>query len=70
MLGVFVGNLRMEPRANVVTYDDENDIERLRYSESSSLLSLSEPLTLPIISRENRITLSTAAGLQPMPRRP
>ena len=37
-----MSNLRMEPRANVVTYDDENDIERLRYSESSSLLSLSD----------------------------
>ena len=40
-----MGNLRMAPRANVVTYDDENDIEHLRYSESSSLLSLSEDWT-------------------------
>ena len=35
-----MGNLRMSPRANVVSYDDENDIEHLRYSESSSLLPL------------------------------
>ena len=32
----------MEPRANVISYDNENAIERLRYDESSSLLSLSD----------------------------
>ena len=37
-----MGNLRMGPRANVVSYDDENDIEHLRYGESSSLLPLAD----------------------------
>ena len=29
-----VEGIRMEPRANVITYDDENAIEKLRYSDS------------------------------------
>ena len=41
-----MGNLRMEPRANVVTYDDENDIEHLRYGDASSLLSLNDDWTV------------------------
>ena len=41
-----MSNLRMEPRANVVTYDDENDIEHLRYGDASSLLSLDEDWTV------------------------
>lgn len=33
-------DLRMAPRANVITYDDENAIEHLRYDESSYYMSL------------------------------
>lgn len=35
-------DLRMAPRANVVTYDDENAIEHLRYDDSPYYLSLME----------------------------
>ena len=43
-------NLRMEPRANVVSYDNENAIEHLRYNESSSLLSLAEDWSITMDS--------------------
>ena len=45
-----MSNLRMEPRANVVTYDDENDIEHLRYRDASSLLSLTDDWTVTMDS--------------------
>ena len=45
-----MGDLRMQPRANVVSYDDENAIERLRYDESSALLSLSDDWTVTMDS--------------------
>lgn len=32
--------LRMAPRANIITYDDEDAIEHLRYSESSNYMSV------------------------------
>ena len=41
-----MSNLRMEPRANVVSYDDENDIEHLRYGDASSILSLADDWTV------------------------
>ena len=41
-----MGNLHMMPRANVVSYDDENAIERLKYDESSSLLPLNDDWTV------------------------
>lgn len=37
-----IDNLRMAPRANVVSYDDENAIEHLRYDDSPYLLSLDQ----------------------------
>ena len=37
-----MSNLRMEPRANVVSYDNENDIEHLRYGDASSLLAITD----------------------------
>ena len=45
-----MGNLRMLPRANVVSYDDENAIERLQYDQSSSLLSLADDWTISLDS--------------------
>ena len=45
-----MGNLRMLPRANVVSYDDENAVERLKYDESSSLLSLADDWTVSLDS--------------------
>lgn len=45
-----MSNLRMEPRANVVSYDEENDIEHLRYGDASSLLSLAEDWTVTMDS--------------------
>ena len=41
-----MGNLRMAPRSNVVTYDDENDIEHLRYGDASSLLPITDEWTV------------------------
>ena len=38
--------LRMAPRANVISYDDENDIEHLRYLQSSDYLSILDELTV------------------------
>lgn len=35
-----VEGIRMAPRANVVTYEDENAIEKLRYDESPYIISL------------------------------
>ena len=37
-----MGEKRMSPRANVVTYDHENAIERLGYASSSYLISLAD----------------------------
>ena len=35
-------DLRMQPRANIVSYDDENAIEHLRYDDSPYYLSVME----------------------------
>ncbi len=37
-----IDNLRMAPRANVVSYDDENAIEHLRYDDSPYILPLDQ----------------------------
>ncbi|MBQ0160854.1 MAG: chitobiase/beta-hexosaminidase C-terminal domain-containing protein [Bacteroidales bacterium] len=34
-----IDNLRMAPRANIISYDDPNDVERLRYDDSPYYLS-------------------------------
>lgn len=39
---VGMDDLRMAPRANIISYDDENDIERLRYDDSPYYLSVME----------------------------
>ncbi len=39
---VGMDDLRMAPRANVISYEDENDIEHLRYDNSPDYLSLME----------------------------
>ena len=41
-----MGDLRMSPRANVVTYDNENAIEHLSYTGSSYLISLADDWTV------------------------
>lgn len=41
-----LGELRMSPRANVVTYDNENAIEHLSYTGSSYLISLADDWTV------------------------
>ena len=37
-----VEGIRMEPRANVITYDDENAIEKLRYGDSPYWIQLED----------------------------
>ena len=37
-----IDNIRMAPRANVVSYDNENDIEHLRYDDSPYILPLDQ----------------------------
>ena len=39
---VSMDDLRMQPRANIISYDDENAIEHLRYDDSPYYLSVME----------------------------